>query len=524
MPLSVAFLRVAFSCSFLISELYRTDFKPILAFGHSTYYPKGIAGLIFSAPPTLHFVNILQIIAMCMTVLWMFGILARASGILSFFSNLLLVSLYYSFRPTESHEYNVMLLGQFLVTLSPCATALSLMKQKEATPWITVIVCWCAQLIVAWMFVNAFLYKTLLGGFFPWALSDNMRNIIGFQQIRLARPMPDWILWASQHHVVYSTMAFANLICQAGTFLGVLFFNRPYLRLVSALAFIFEVLGLGFVMGRWDISPWNPHWLMLTAVFIDWDYFFSKGFVPLPKLEIRLGSALPLVVTAFEIFVSLFGIRLPVHALYPFTHFPMYSQVYAKTPHSEHQTYEFFGPYVGESYTTNRKVLLFENSVHVIDDLKHLENEALRLCSKANLDDMVFEMAYYSVPKYPEKAVPGVLLKGVRAVVNDGTFRGIACNLFTNRIELESKNLAEEPDFKFYIRQIEYSYYAPIGVRTASIKALGEKKPLAGELKENTYTLTNLVLDPKSTYLLVVEANLPDGTRTKFWNPIGRPD
>jgi hypothetical protein len=156
--------------------------------------------------------------------------------------------------------------------------------------------------------------------------------------------------------------------------------------------------------------------------------------------------------------------------------------------------------------------------------LKHLENEALRLCAKANADDVVFEMAYYSVPKYPEKAVPSAVLKGARAIVNDGIFSGIACDLFTNRIEIESKNLAEVPDFRFYIRKIEYSYYAPIGVRTATIKELGDKEPLPGQLKENTYTLTNLVLDPKSTYLLVVEANLPDGTRTKFWNPIGRPD
>jgi len=520
--LSIAALRIAFAASFLISELYRYNFTSILEFGRLTFVPKGIVAFLFAAAPSAEFFRTFQIAGLCLTIIWMFGIFSRISGLLSFAVNLILVSLYYSFRPAESHEYNVMLLGQFIIAIVPSASRLSLIKEKEGSPSLVIVACWCVQLIAAWMFFNAFLYKFLFGGLIPWALSDNMRNIIGFQQIRLGRPMSDSILWLSQHHILYSAMAVGNLVCQAATMLGVLFFTRPRIRLISAVAFVFETLGLGFVMGRWDISPWNPHWLVLTAAFIDWDYFFGKTLVTLPKIRLSFGTAIPLAVTLVEIVVSILGIRLPIHRLYPFTYFPMYSQVFAKTPVMQHQTYEFFGPYVDETYA-NRRELLFESSVDVIKGLDRLENEAHRLATRAHATNVVFKMGFYSIPQYPEKAVPKILMEGTRAILKGQNFTALACQVFTNRIKIESKNLADNPEFTVSARKLEYSFYAPVGFRTATIRNLGEKLALTGKWENNILNLNDKTLEKGADYLIEVEANLPDGSRQKFWNPISQP-
>jgi hypothetical protein len=197
-----------------------------------------------------------------------------------------------------------------------------------------------AQLAVGLMFVSAATIKIASAGFtLDWAFSDNLRHQIlarfdmqGAARTRIA----EYLLGAPWR---WKAAALLNLTCQLSPLLAILFVDRPRLRAVSALLFVVEVLALGIVM-----DLWNPQWLPLAALFIDWDWLL-RARPAVPDASVPRGAR---IFTAAFVALDLAASFGPSSlsqglGLYPFSNFPMFSKVLAARPLDEHQPYVTLG-------------------------------------------------------------------------------------------------------------------------------------------------------------------------------------
>ena len=154
------------------------------------------------------------------------------------------------------------------------------------------------QLAVALMFASAAFHKLLHGHFtLRWALSDNLRHqlLVRFDLAGLPRPpLVDWLIddpWR------YRTAAVLNLISQAVPIFACLFVRRPILRAVCGAFFVIETIALGCV-----VDLWNPHWLPLVAVFVDWDALVARIWRSPPAQEGPPPRAARVFVIAFVVY------------------------------------------------------------------------------------------------------------------------------------------------------------------------------------------------------------------------------
>ncbi len=348
-----AFVRIAIATAVLLTlaRLSHEVSTGDIAGARTLYRPVGIWMLLGHTPPPNWLVHALWIVAVTTTIAMLLGLAARASTALSFASSLAIASLSFSASAHWSHQYNVVFIAQCAFLGASCGDVLALdwlvrrwrglppLDRPRAYQWSLRLV----QLAVAVMFACAAFHKILHGHFtLRWALSDNLRHqlLVRFDLAGLARPpLVDWLIddpWR------YRTAAVLNLISQAAPLVACALVRRPILRAFFGGFFLLETIALAFV-----VDLWNPHWLPLYAVFIDWDWVLRRR---VPEAEPPPTWSPP---RAVRIFIVAFVIYDVATALipsldqrlntYPFSGFPMFSTVLAKEPYGGHSDYVVLG-------------------------------------------------------------------------------------------------------------------------------------------------------------------------------------
>ena len=261
----------------------------------------------------------------------------------------------FSGSTTWSHQYNVVFLAQCAFLGARGGDVLSVdawLRARRGLPPLDVArgYQWSlrlVQLAVALMFAGAVFFKLAQGHFtLRWALSDSLRNhlLVRYDLAGLDRPaVVDWIIddvWR------YRGAALLNMVTQTAPIFACIFVRRPWVRAACGLAFVIETIALGLV-----VSLWNPHWLPLVAVFIDWDALLRRRGAPAP--EPPAGWTPPrgprryvVAFFAYELvtsFVPTVDQRLNT---FPFSSFPMFSTIRAVPPYGEHQPYTMPGDHV----------------------------------------------------------------------------------------------------------------------------------------------------------------------------------
>ena len=314
------------------------------------YRPVGIWMLFGHWVPPDWLITALWVIAIGATFAMLIGLGTRIATAVSFVAAVALASGSFASSATWSHQYNVVFLAQLAFLGARGGDVLSvdalirklrgqpLLDLPRAYQWSLRLV----QLAVALMFAGAAFHKIMHAHFtLRWALSDNLRHqlLVRYDLAGLPRPaLVDWIIddvWR------YRTAAVLNLISQSAPILACIFVRRPLVRAAAGMFFVIETLALGFV-----VNLWNLHWLPLLAVFIDWD----RLLVRTPPPETPAGWAPPraihvwlIVFVVYEVLTSFIPTLDQRLNTYPFSGFPMFANVRAQEPYSEHLPYRVPG-------------------------------------------------------------------------------------------------------------------------------------------------------------------------------------
>ena len=355
--MAAAVLRIAIAVAVLLS-LWRIAHKVSTAEiveNDALYRPVGVWMLLGHTPPPEVLVSALWIVAWAATVAMLVGAATRASTAASFVASVALASLSFAQGTTWSHQYNVVFLAQLAFLGARGGDFLSvdaLVRRLRGKPLLDVprAYLWSVRLVqlaVVLMFAGAAFHKLLHGHFtLRWALSDNLRNqlLVRFDRAGLPRPpLVDWIIddvWR------YRTAAVLNLVSQALPLAACFLTRRPILRALCGVFFIVETVALDHV-----VALWNPHWLPLAAVFVDWDALVARiarrpASVPAPppgwqpRRSIRWFVIAFVAYDAFTAFVPTVDQKLNT---YPFSSFPMFATIRARAPYGEHLPYSVAG-------------------------------------------------------------------------------------------------------------------------------------------------------------------------------------
>lgn len=339
----MAVLRIAIAAATL-ATLALLD-NPVSTHFKTYYRPVGpwmIAG--HHAPPPL-LVKALFVIAWTSTALMLVGLFSRASHAVSCVTGILLAALSFATSPSWSHQYNVVFLASMAFLGARGGDTLSLdalLRRRRGLPPINRAAAYqwtirLVQLVVALMFAGACFHKFLHAHFtLRWALSDNLRHQLLVKYDLAGLPRPPVANWIIDDPWRYRTAAVLNLISQAMPLAAVFLMKRPVLRALAGSFFVIETIALALV-----VDLWNPHWLPLFAVFIDWDRLFRVTDPPVtpatPSRATRIWIIAFLVYDAFTAFVPTVDQKLNT---YPFSGFPMFATVRAHPPYSDHQAYD----------------------------------------------------------------------------------------------------------------------------------------------------------------------------------------
>ncbi|HBL12188.1 MAG TPA: hypothetical protein DD379_12410 [Cyanobacteria bacterium UBA11162] len=401
--LSIGICRIAVFLSILLTHLDITpldyqillDSKPL-----ELYDPVGVLKFFGDTPPSASFLELCESVAFFSTCFAIAGLLSRISMPVSVVSNLILVSLRYSWQPYWSHGMNVVFIAGLAFMFGRAGDSLSLdalikrffkkqpFRQTELKPnyayqWSIFL----AQFAVAFMFANACFWKLSRDHFqFGWVFSDNLRNYLALGWYRSKGPPPFHVSWIMSHEWAWKALALSNIIAQGTTILACFFVRRPIWRFIFGSLFFLETWGLGIVVGLWHLE-----WLPLTALFVDWDRFIPWLAHQLKRIPIGDGfyqwvtinksSRLEPVERESEIIQS--SVTQPrerqqlslnkfrtrfwrgcttlyillfsgyyiytamakadrVHRNYPFSAFTVYSAIMAEKPYHKHTTIEYF--------------------------------------------------------------------------------------------------------------------------------------------------------------------------------------
>jgi hypothetical protein len=226
------------------------------------------------------------------------------------------------------------------------------------------------------------------------------------------------------HPLLYKALAFANITSQAMPMLACILVHRPRLRALCGLAFVAEVFALGHVMGLW-----NPYWLLMAIVFIDWDRLWLWTRRQWASVAPRLAPAsagsetpspLPIMILYSLILAGLLGWNTYVslcHSVqrrytFPFTAYPMYSLIMANKPFSKHQPYQVFGsiwrieskPEMPADYVERRLFRNYYNQPWATKDVKALALQAKLMIEtdcKVTVTSMEIEKTIFAIPPPP---------------------------------------------------------------------------------------------------------------------------
>lgn len=350
---AAAVVRIAIACSVLMTLKRLATLSTVHIPGRPELYrPVGIWMLLGYLVPPAPVVTALWVLAFAGTALMLVGLWSRAATAVSFASALALASASFASSASWSHQYNVVFLAQLAFLGARGGDALSIdawLRRRRGLPRIDVPrgYQWSlrlVQLAVALMFAGAAFHKLMHGHFtLRWALSDNLRHqlLVRFDLAGLPRaPLVDWIIddvWR------YRTAAVLNLISQASPLVACIFVHRPWIRAIGGWFFALETVALGLVVGLW-----NPHWLPLVAVFVDWerlvDWLARRPAIARPNTP--PGWTPPRAVRWFVLgFVVYDAITALIPTIdqrfntYPFSAFPMFATVRAKQPYDQHLPY-----------------------------------------------------------------------------------------------------------------------------------------------------------------------------------------
>jgi hypothetical protein len=451
------------------------------------YNPKGILALFGNAVPDPAFFEWARQIALASTIGFTIGFLTRASLVISLTSNLIVAGALESFITGWSHGKNIVLLVMIALLCAPGAQALSIdrllraRKDKSlsvhssipgslAAPPILL-----AQVIVGLMFFNAAFWKFRTGNYtLDWALSDNFRNVLLARYPMHGEEMPGYLQWVADHAFAYKSLALGNLIFQAAPILACFFIRRPLLRAVLGLAFVADVIGLGVVM-----SLWNLPWLLLYAVFVDWDALLRRDRTRDASSEAKalpgpvshyFASVFVLSVVAFSAIVAFFlprGANFELNA-YPFSQFKMYSDIKAKQPYDSHLPYEVVGVTFGlESDVAPRRARkierllqrrFFQAGAYLTFDEIESRLGSIRGFLRERMGLTLFRLSMYrtvfKAPPYPAKAKLRIVHRGLMALTDSGGREAVvfAKHQFdpSGRAYLETRQVGyADPEFEF---------------------------------------------------------------------------
>jgi len=448
---ALAIVRIAVALAVLLT-LARLD-NPVstgdLAGAHTLYRPIGIWMLLGHHAPPDAVVTLLWIVAWISTAAMLAGAASRASTAVSFVSAVALASLSFAASKAWSHQYNVVFLAQLALLGARCGDTLSVdalvrhlrklppIDRARAYQWSLRLV----QLAVALMFVGAVFHKLLHGHFtLRWALSDNLRHhlLVKYDLAGLERPpVVDWLLADSLR---YRGAALLNMISQAAPLAAVLFPARPLVRAAAGMFFVIETVALGLV-----VDLWNPHWLPLVAVFIDWDALIGRvtkrgvsyPVAPTPyhpPLAPRIFITCFLVYELLTAFVPTVDQRLNT---YPFSAFPMFATIRVRPPYDRHMPYGIAGVWFEVKTTdrpmdlptqrwfdhTNRSIVTVRDPVDLEKRMRAILAQAQKRYWDYGVKSMRLWLAIYEVPAYP---APPTFERHAIAIMgelaDDGTF------------------------------------------------------------------------------------------------------
>jgi hypothetical protein len=284
--LSIEVARITFGfCSILIFQ-----FKQLVISGNqvhtswnvSNYFPKGILALFGNSAPTIETIDLWMFLQFWSALFLIFGLFSRASLVVNFFANLLLISLSESFSVGWSHGYNLNLLAQMPFIFAPVGRLISIdffvrkyLFKVEAKKSFNAMYVWMTNFGIVAIFFNAFFWKLFSDRqsiSLKWALSDNFRNQLIIRYSYVSEEIPTYLDFIVNSQFWWQLIAFLNLSFQALPFLSLFFLRMPIFRFVFGFLFVIEEIGLAVVMQLFD---W--HWIPLILLFIDWDYMFSKS-------------------------------------------------------------------------------------------------------------------------------------------------------------------------------------------------------------------------------------------------------
>ncbi|CAN5208283.1 hypothetical protein BH11MYX1_BH11MYX1_45710 [soil metagenome] len=399
-----------------------------VAGAHTLYRPVGIWMLLGRMPPPGWLVHALWIVAVTTTITMLLGLATMASTALSFISALAITSLSFSASAHWSHQYNVVLIAQCAFLGAHAGDVLSLdrvlrtlrglptLDRPRAYQWSLRLV----QLAVAVMFACAAFHKLLHGHFtLRWALSDNLRHqlLVRFDLAGLARPpLVDWLIddpWR------YRTAAVLNLISQAAPLAACFLVRRPVWRALFGGFFLVETVALAYV-----VDLWNPHWLALYAVFIDWDWLLRRrepagtASEPPPTWSQQKGARIFVIVfVIYDVATALIPSLDQRLNTYPFSGFPMFSTVLAKEPYAGHSAYVVVGDHFEVTADppidlatqrwfdhSNRGMFEERDPVKLGKRLAAMWKQAVRRYPGTTLHKIRLYLTMFQAPAYPEPA------------------------------------------------------------------------------------------------------------------------
>jgi hypothetical protein len=132
-----------------------------------------------------------------------------------------------------------------------------------------------------------------------------------------------------------------NLLTQTIPLTAVFLVRRPVLRACAGGFFVLETIALGVVM-----ELWNLHWLPLAAAFVDWDALLRRRAVPAVPADWKPPRGPTIFVIAFVVYDLACAFTPSIDQrlnTYPISAFPMFAQIRAREPLTQHQPYSVPG-------------------------------------------------------------------------------------------------------------------------------------------------------------------------------------
>lgn len=456
----LAIVRIAVAIAVLMS-LARLSRVGELGAPPGVYRPVGIWMLLGKTLPPALLVDLLWMLAWGGSVAMLLGLASRAATAVSFGAGVALASLSFAGSATWSHQYNVVFLAQLALLGGRTGDTLSLdawIRKLRGLPpvdvprgyqWSLRLV----QLAVALMFAGAAFHKIAHGQFtLRWALSDNLRHHLLLRYDLAGLDRPPVVEWLIDDVWRYRTAALLNLASQLAPIFAVIFVRRPWVRLACGAVFVVEVVALELV-----VSLWNPHWLPLAAVFVDWDWLLRRPVTPaapgLPARRIRGFIVAFVVYDAVTAFIPALDQKLNT---YPFSGFPMFATIRVAEPYDEHLPYSVAADHfeaIGDAPLDARAQRWLDHHnrhLHMIKDPAKLKARLVAILARvreryptANIRTLRHYLTLFETPAYPAPArftMHPIAITGEISV--DGTFRTALGKLAPGRVEARPQGLA----------------------------------------------------------------------------------